>query len=358
MNNDVTKLMHELGLPEQPCFVDRTPPRVPDLEQIRALHAGTLSPELADEVEDLITLFREWHAAERQVLIETSTAFREQTSEGTLVTNSTAAASGTDPSAPARNQRRPHRTFVMPVAIAAAILLAATVFLFVPKLGGHRAVAELNDGSHRIKLLSDGQFSGLPSVNDSLLKEIKNVLMDKRIRVLATLPKLTGVRGTLPPHSTSPLIRPFQTVVAEDHPMFAWKSPPDSSAYTVSIYDSASKLVLQSEQLSESKWTLTTPLTRGETYSWEVTATVRGETVMAPPRGEPRPAFRVLDAEKLSQLRITEREGAGSHLALGVLYANEGLLDEAETEFSALVADNPTSKIAQQLLDGVRKVRQ
>jgi hypothetical protein len=59
---------YELG--EAPQFVHGIPPRPADAGQIRALHSGTLSPELADEVEDLIALFREWHDAERRELIE------------------------------------------------------------------------------------------------------------------------------------------------------------------------------------------------------------------------------------------------------------------------------------------------
>ncbi len=53
-----------------PQFIFGPPPRAVDAGQIRALHVGTLSPELADEVEDLIALFREWHDAERLELIE------------------------------------------------------------------------------------------------------------------------------------------------------------------------------------------------------------------------------------------------------------------------------------------------
>lgn len=358
MNNDITKLMQELGLPEQPRFVDRTPPRVADLEQIRAFHAGTLSPELADEVEDLIALFREWHDAERQVLIENLAALRERAPEGPFAATSADVTTGKHPSAPATTQYWSHRTFVKPVAIAAAFLFAATVFLFVRHIGGHRFVAELDDGSHHIALLANGQLTGLPSVNESLLQEVKSALTNKRVRVLAALPKLTGARGAFPPHSISPLIQPYQTVVTEDRPLFAWRMPPDSTAYIVSIYDSNSKLALQSEPLLEPKWTPTTPLMRGETYSWEVSATVRGKAMIAPPAGEPRPAFRVMEAEKLSQLKMAEREAAGCHVVLGVLYANEGLLDEAEAEFTAIINANPTSQIAKELFDGVHQLRE
>lgn len=70
---------NELGEASQ--FVNGPPPRAADAGQIRALHAGSLSPELADEVEDLIALFREWHDAERLELIELAGEARTKSHE-------------------------------------------------------------------------------------------------------------------------------------------------------------------------------------------------------------------------------------------------------------------------------------
>jgi hypothetical protein len=46
-----------------------------------------------------------------------------------------------------------------------------------------------------------------------------------------------------------------------------------------------------------------------------------------------------------------------SHLALGVFYAREGMLAEAEREFQVLVNDNPGSQIAASLLRAVQSWR-
>lgn len=48
---------------------------------------------------------------------------------------------------------------------------------------------------------------------------------------------------------------------------------------------------------------------------------------------------------------------AGSHLTLGVLYAQAGLLDDAERELQLLLRANPQSALAQKLLRGVRAKR-
>jgi hypothetical protein len=42
---------------------------------------------------------------------------------------------------------------------------------------------------------------------------------------------------------------------------------------------------------------------------------------------------------------------------LGVLYAQAGLLDDAEREFSALLRANPKSEVARKLLSNVRATK-
>jgi hypothetical protein len=46
-----------------------------------------------------------------------------------------------------------------------------------------------------------------------------------------------------------------------------------------------------------------------------------------------------------------------SHFALGVFYAREGMLSEAEREFQTLVNDNPESQIEVTLLRAVQSWR-
>jgi hypothetical protein len=46
-----------------------------------------------------------------------------------------------------------------------------------------------------------------------------------------------------------------------------------------------------------------------------------------------------------------------SHLVLGILYAQSGLIDNAEQEFESLIRVNPKSNIAQKLLASLRSYR-
>jgi hypothetical protein len=61
-----------------------------------------------------------------------------------------------------------------------------------------------------------------------------------------------------------------------------------------------------------------------------------------------------------SMAQVMERaRGAygSSPLVLGILYANAGLLDEAERELEEVVRANPQSRPAEQLLNSLRAAR-
>ncbi len=62
-----------------------------------------------------------------------------------------------------------------------------------------------------------------------------------------------------------------------------------------------------------------------------------------------------MDENALDEVTRMEKSGVKSHLARGVIYAQAGLLDEAGTEFEALVQDNPRSQLARRLLNSVKK---
>ena len=67
---DDKELRLALGLPVELPVEDGPPPRPADVEEIRALHRGELEDALAEEVRGLTTRYREWHDAERHVLMD------------------------------------------------------------------------------------------------------------------------------------------------------------------------------------------------------------------------------------------------------------------------------------------------
>src|SRR4029077_9817890 len=108
-----------------------------------------------------------------------------------------------------------------------------------------------------------------------------------------------------------------------------------------------------SPQLTSNLWT-SPPLSRGRVYAWQVKATKEGQEVTAPRPPAPQAKFRVLDQAKTDEIVRARRAYPSSHLTLGLLYANAGLLREAEQELRLLQKANPDSEIVRSLLRQVQ----
>jgi hypothetical protein len=59
-------------------------------------------------------------------------------------------------------------------------------------------------------------------------------------------------------------------------------------------------------------------------------------------------------AETVSRTRTTLKD---SHLALGIFYARQGLMDDAERELEALRSENPGSSVVNSLEQSLRRMR-
>jgi len=153
------------------------------------------------------------------------------------------------------------------------------------------------------------------------------------------------------------LLRPLGTVVAEQKPMMRWEPVEGATSYVVSIYDADFELVADSGTLSVTAWQVTIPLERGNTYSWQVTASRGSQQIAAPVAPAPQARFQVLDKSHAEELRAARERAPRSHFALGVLYAGRGLLDDAEQELQAAMNENPKSPAARNLLQSVESWR-
>jgi len=100
-------------------------------------------------------------------------------------------------------------------------------------------------------------------------------------------------------------------------------------------------------------WTPASVLKRGVVYSWTIRAVNQNGGVSSlTSQGK----FKVLAEDgnrKLNRLKIASQ----SHLALGLFYAREGMIAQAEREFGVLVKENPDSALAKRLLSEVRSWR-
>jgi len=101
-------------------------------------------------------------------------------------------------------------------------------------------------------------------------------------------------------------------------------------------------------------WTVTPPLARGQSYSWQVKAIKDGQQFQAPKPPAPQARFRVLGGQQADEIVRARRSYGSSHLVLGLMYARAGLLDEAARELRALQSANPNSDVARRLLASIQ----
>jgi anti-sigma factor RsiW len=203
-------------------------------------------------------------------------------------------------------------------------------------------VAELNDGP-------------VPPVYQNL---VKKALSSQRIERSSQLQGLTrppsSLMGSNDKQREFSVIEPAGSVLLTDRPTFRWSKMEDATGYVVEVYDDQFKLVSSSPQVSSNSWT--TVLPRGHVYSWQVKAIKDGQETTAPRPPAPQAKFRVIDQGKANELSKAKREYASSHLTLALLYADAGLLKEAEQELRALKRANPNSETVTKLLQQVHSM--
>jgi hypothetical protein len=127
-----------------------------------------------------------------------------------------------------------------------------------------------------------------------------------------------------------------------------------ATGYGVKVFNADFDEVASASNLSSAQWTTDKPLRRGAQYSWQVTAYKDGKE----PTTTPPAKFRVLGKSKADELAQAKQRCGANHLAMGALYAQAGLLDDAEREFNTELKANPQSTKARRLLQNLRSKRE
>jgi len=221
-------------------------------------------------------------------------------------------------------------------------------------------IALLEDGAGRVRLDGEGRLSGVEQLPPAYQQLVKKALTSQE---LERSPLLAGLApdGSIPrggsdePVKRFSLIEPVRTVTLSEHPTFRWARLKGATGYVVEIYNEDFDPVSSSPRLSERRWKVPQALKRGAIYYWQVKAIKDGKELISPYPSTQQVKFRILDEAKANELLRVRQSYGSSHLVLGLLYADAGLLDEAEGEFLALQKANPGSAIADRLLRQVRQ---
>lgn len=220
-------------------------------------------------------------------------------------------------------------------------------------------VAQLNDGGNTLTLDQQGQLSGAGNLPSNYQNLLKKTLASGRIEKSAQLQGLTRPPSSLmgsDDKTNFSVLEPLGNVLLTNAPTFRWSKLEGATGYVVEVYDENFTPVISSPQLTDLSWT--TLLQRGKVYSWQVKAIKDGEEVLSPRPPAPQAKFRVLDLARVNELARARRVYPRAHLTLGLLYADAGLLREAEQEFRLLQRANPNSDLARNLLRQVQSLRQ
>jgi len=219
-------------------------------------------------------------------------------------------------------------------------------------------VAQVNDGSGVLALDQQGKLSGADDLPPAYQNLVKKALTTGKVEKSAQLQGLMRPPSSLMgPNNKQDfsVLEPLGNVLLTDSATFRWSAMEGATGYVVEIYDEKFAPITSSPQLTSPTWTTTLP--RGHVYSWQVKAIKDGEEITSPRPPAPQAKFRILDQAKANELANARRAHASSHLTLGLIYADAGLLREAEQEFRLLQKANPNSDIARNLLRQVQSLR-
>jgi hypothetical protein len=221
-------------------------------------------------------------------------------------------------------------------------------------------VRQLNDGGRQIVLDERGDLKGAEQLPYRLQQAIRAALATGKLERPSYLSGLNGKPGTFLGESGDglpfKLIGPVGKVLASNRPTFRWVALAGASHYIVTVTDARLNAVATSDALTVLEWSPPVKL-KGGIYSWQVTAVKDGRRVTSPVLPAPEAKFRVLEQEKVKELERARQTFRGSHLTLGLLLTEAGLLDEAEREFGLLLKVNPDSQLARKLLAQARAMQ-
>ncbi len=207
----------------------------------------------------------------------------------------------------------------------------------------------------------EGKLAGADDLPPAYQSRLKDALSTRRIERSSQLNGLirppSALMGTGDQKSEFSVLEPVGKVLMTNRPALRWSRMEGATAYVVEVYDDKFNLVTASPQLTDNSWATPQSLSRGKVYSWQVKAIKDGQEFESPRPPAPQAKFRILDQATANELAKAKRAYPSSHLTLGLLYAEAGLLNEAERELRLLQKGNPGSEIARSLLRQIQALR-
>jgi len=157
-----------------------------------------------------------------------------------------------------------------------------------------------------------------------------------RPEMLAVLaPATVALRGSESGGEGFALLKPVGTLVGDARPEFRWMPVRGATSYTIAILDVEKGEIVTRGTTTKSFWRPGYVLERSRTYAWEVSAQLDGRAITAPRPPAPQALFGIASKDQIDELNTFQERTRDDHLALGVVLAERGFLDDAERELRA-----------------------
>jgi hypothetical protein len=192
-------------------------------------------------------------------------------------------------------------------------------------------------------------LAGLATLAPDVQARVRTVLESSTLALPPAVRDLAGTTGTLMGGGAAEAPRvlgPLATAVVADRPTFTWTPLPGADRHTLALFDDRLQPVGMPIVVTGGTHTLAAALPRGRVYTWQITAEQAGRLAIAPAPPAPPARFLVVDAATADLLARVEREQPGSHLLLGILYAQAGVRADAERHLAAVAPDDPHAAFA------------
>ena len=266
-----------------------------------------------------------------------------------------------------RSPLRQRRVFLLRQAAAVAALGLTALLVYLWQTGGgasrnNRDVARVagGDGGGRGPIDQSQVAPEIAALQPPTRVAVAKAIGRGEVDFPAVLAELRGPAQTLLGSSDDgarfAVLAPVGEVVSETRPNFRWQPLEGAISYSVAIFDAGLNAVQSSSTLHATQWQPAQPLQRGHFYAWQVTATMKdGTTVISPKPPSAEAKIQILRQVAADELEQFRQAHADAHLMLGILYAREGMLTDAETELGQVSSEDARHDTAQQLLESVRQ---
>jgi hypothetical protein len=205
-------------------------------------------------------------------------------------------------------------------------------------------------GPHAPRVSTQETKSGPPGIDLDIseIDTLPDSLRDGAMLLLATeTPEPPDAIANLGVASGENVLRPVSEAVEETQPILYWSAAFGEPPYSVSITDDHGQVIARAQGIQNTSWMVLTPLHRGGEYTWQVSVTGVSEQA----------SFRVLDDGQAMLWRAMQAAHKDSHLVIGLVAQQLGLLAIAEREYTALTKAFPDSNTAALLLNNVSELR-